>query len=91
LYTPSAVIDARPLACVLFLTGRNSVAVMMKPPPTASLVVPESEFLLQFLIVALDSPAHFCHEHDLLKRCLAAGRCRKEVLQRLLVAFRPFD
>ena len=31
---------------------------MMEAAPSASLVVPEADLLLEFLIVALDAPAH---------------------------------
>lgn len=42
--------------------------VMVNPLPSSSLIVRQSEFLLQFLIVALNSPAHLGHEDDLFQR-----------------------
>jgi hypothetical protein len=36
---------------------------MMKTTPTPSFVVPQTEFLLQFLVVPLDDPAMFGHVH----------------------------
>src|SRR4029453_15342425 len=35
-------------------------AMMMEPRPCAPLVVPEPDFLLEFLVIALNAPAHFC-------------------------------
>jgi hypothetical protein len=37
---------------------------MMKATPTASFVVTQTEFLLQFLIIPLDNPAVFGHVHQ---------------------------
>ncbi len=35
--------------------------VMMKAAPPPSFIMSKPEFLLQFLIVALNPPAQFCH------------------------------
>ena len=34
--------------------------MMMEARPSAPLVVPEPDFLLELQVVALDPPAHFC-------------------------------
>lgn len=34
--------------------------VVMESPPTSAFVVPQSEFLLEILVVALDAPALLC-------------------------------
>ncbi len=40
--------------------GRDAQrAVMMETGPSAPLVVPEPNFLLELLVIALDAPAHF--------------------------------
>ena len=37
---------------------------MVKAPPTASLVMANSEFLLEVLVIALDPPAHLGDMHQ---------------------------
>ena len=34
--------------------------MMVEARPSAPLVVPEPDFLLELLVIALDPPAHFC-------------------------------
>src|SRR5687767_15634732 len=62
----------------------------MEPAPAAPLIVPQSEFLLELLVVALDAPPKLgefdqAHEADLFRQG------REPVLGGLLLAFRPLD
>src|SRR6516225_11475308 len=71
--------------------GRDAHGGMvMKATPTASFEMPQAEFLLEFLIVALDDPALFGQQNQTTKRdgCRQIGQ---PVLCRLLLLPRPFD
>ena len=71
--------------------GRDAERRMvMKAPPASSFIVIEAEFLLEFLIVALDPPAHFggCNE-DCEVGIRRQGR--KPIFGRRAFALRPFD
>src|SRR5436190_13871456 len=65
---------------------------MVEASPSASLVVPEPDFLLELLIVALDPPAHLGDIDELLE----ADLCRQSgepifTFAELCFALRPFD
>ena len=63
---------------------------MVKASPASSFIVIETEFLLEFLIVALYPPTHFggCNE----RREVGIGwQGRKPKLGRRAFALRPFD
>ncbi len=52
--------------------GRDTQGgVMMETHPAAPLIVREVELLLEFLIIALDAPAHLGHEDKLFQCGLA--------------------
>jgi hypothetical protein len=55
------------------ISGDAQSGVVMKSLPTSSLVMREAELLLEFLIVALDSPTHLGDEDQLFDR--GVGRC----------------
>src|SRR3954468_2350024 len=62
----------------------------METAPAAPLIVPEPQFLLELLVVALDAPPELgafnqAHEADVLRQG------REPVLGGLLLAFRPLD
>src|SRR5258708_12454487 len=40
--------------------------VVVKAAPTASLEMPQAKFLLELLVVTLNTPAQFCESHELL-------------------------
>src|SRR6202022_1618465 len=42
--------------------------MMMKAAPAAALEMPQAEFLLELLVIALDAPAQFGESHELLDR-----------------------
>ena len=64
--------------------------MVVKASPASSFIVIEAEFLLEFLIVALDPPAHFGGCDELLE--VGVGRQgRKPVFGRCAFALRPFD
>jgi hypothetical protein len=49
--------------------GRDAQAgVMMKTPPASAFVVAQAQVLLEVLVVALDTPAHFCFKRHALER-----------------------
>ena len=64
--------------------------MVVKASPASSFIVTEAKFLLEFLIVALDPPAHFGGCDERLK--VGIGRQgRKPVFGRCAFAQRPFD
>src|SRR5258707_697155 len=63
---------------------------MMKATPAASFIVPEPDFLLELLIIALDAPAQL-GGIDQIAECDAARQSREPVLGRLLLALGPLD
>src|SRR6478609_3221317 len=64
--------------------------VVMKAAPTASLEMAQAEFLLEFLIIALDAPAQFCESHEFLD-CRFSRQCAQEVLGRFDFALGPLS
>ena len=63
---------------------------MMEAAPAAALVVPEPEFLLEFLVIALDAPAQFRRIDQALEGdVLREGR--EPVLVGSRLSLRPFD
>ena len=42
---------------------------MVKAPPAPAFIVAQSQFLFEFLVVALDDPAVFGKFHQRLQRC----------------------
>ena len=64
--------------------------MVVKASPASSFIVTEAKFLLEFLIVALDPPAHFGGCDERLE--VGIGRQgRKPVFGRCAFALRPFD
>src|SRR3970282_869262 len=63
---------------------------MMKDAPVASLVMPKTEFLFEFKVVALDAPAHLDGGHQILKRD-GFGQVGQEIMRGLGFTARPFD
>src|SRR4030081_3607179 len=61
---------------------------MMKATPAASFIVPEPDFLLELLIIALDAPAQL-GGIDQIAECDAARQSREPVLGRLPSPPRP--
>src|ERR1700721_3853723 len=64
--------------------------MVMKAAPAAPLEMPQAEFLLELLVIALDSPTQFGEAHELLGRCVSRHRTQ-EVLARLDFSFGPLD
>src|SRR3954454_23543811 len=63
---------------------------MVEAAPAAALVVPEPEFLLELLVIALDAPPELGEfDHTLKADVLWQGR--EPVLGGLLLGFRPLD
>ena len=63
---------------------------MVEASPASSLVMPEPDFLLQFLVVAFDAPAQL-GQIDQTGECPVVGQGGEPVLGRLLFILRPFD
>ena len=71
--------------------GRDAQArMMMKAAPIAPFVMTETDFLLEFAVVALDAPAHLDGAHQLLERNVRR-QGGQEIAGRLGFAFGPFD
>src|SRR5258705_12713065 len=51
--------------------------VMVKAAPAASLEMPQAEFLLELLIIALNAPAQFCNSHEFLDRRVSRQRAEE--------------
>ena len=67
--------------------GRDAQrGVVMKAAPASTFVMRQPEFLLQFLIIALDAPAHLGRVHE-----LAAGGVGGQVGQPVLGAYSAED
>src|SRR4051812_18658761 len=64
--------------------------MVVEPAPAAALVVPEPEFLLELLVVALDAPPELGKFNQALKADVL-GQGREPVFGGLLLAFRPLD
>src|SRR5258707_1143801 len=63
---------------------------MVKASPASSLVMAESEFLLEFLVVALDPPAQLGEIDEFVEWNVLRQR-GEPVFGRLFLVFRPFD
>src|SRR5258708_807792 len=63
---------------------------MVKAAPAAALIVPEADFLLEVLIIALDAPAHLGEIDEAAERHFPVDGC-KPVFCGLGLALRPFD
>src|SRR3981081_14211 len=70
--------------------GNAQSSMVMKSPPAASFKVPQSEFLLQLLVIAFDDPAMF-GEIDQFTELRIGWKCGKPVLRGFLLLFWPFD
>src|ERR1035441_5853640 len=64
--------------------------MMMKPSPTASLEMPQPQFLLQFFVVALDDPTKLGQE-DQVPEFRFRGQGRQPILGGFGFAFRPLN
>ena len=62
----------------------------MKTAPSSPLIVAETEFLLQFLVITLDAPAQLGEIHE-TRKAYGCRQGRKPILGRLVFALRPFD
>ena len=72
------------------VSGYAQCRVMMKAAPTASLEVPQAEFLLELLVIAFNAPAQFCKSHEFLDRRVSGQRA-EEVSGRLELFAGPLD
>src|SRR5262250_2232571 len=71
--------------------GRNAESsVVVKTAPTSSFIMSQSEFLFQFLVIALDNPTMFGQSHQILQLHIF-GQSGKPVLDRFGFLARPFD
>src|SRR3954469_5854215 len=64
--------------------------MVVETAPAAALVVPEPEFLLELLVIALDAPPELGEFNQALEADVL-GQCREPVLGGFLLAFRPLD
>ena len=64
--------------------------MVVKASPTSSFVVIEAEFLLEFLIIALDPPAQFGSFHEGREGCIRR-QGREPVFGRRAFVLRPFE
>src|SRR5438309_4498132 len=64
--------------------------VVVKTAPAASLEMPQAEFLLELLVIALNTPAQFCESHEFLDWRIR-GQRTEEVLGRLDFCLGPLD
>ena len=64
-FTPDLVGVLQPLRQQEAVGGDAETGVMMKAAPAPPFIMSKSKFLLQFLIVALNPPAQFCHRDKL--------------------------
>ena len=64
--------------------------VMVKASPASTFIVIEAQFLLEFLIVALDPPAQFGSFHEPREGCIRR-QGREPVFGRRAFVLRPFD
>jgi hypothetical protein len=58
--------------------------------PATSFEVSQAEFLLEILIVPLDTPAHLGDVNQTFE-CRVRGQCRKPIFERLRITFGLFD
>src|ERR1700710_1179049 len=64
--------------------------VVVKAAPAAPLEMPQAEFLLELLVIALNTPAQFCESHEFLDWRISRQRT-EEVLGRLNFCLGPLD
>src|SRR5437870_5355036 len=64
--------------------------MMMKSAPASAFIVSQAQLLLQFLVVALNDPAVFCHLDQHLEMGLRR-QCRVPVISGFGFLSRPFD
>src|SRR5712671_4562887 len=62
----------------------------MEALPASAFEVPEAEFLLELLVVALDAPAQL-GQIDQARQGNVVGKGGEPILRGLLLGFRPFD
>ena len=72
------------------ISGYAQRRMMMKAAPAASLEVPQAEFLLELLMIALNAPAQFCKSHEFPDRRVSRQRA-EEVFGRLELFAGPLD
>ena len=41
--------------------------MMVEPAPTSAFVVPQAQFILEFLVITFDAPPHLCYLDELLQ------------------------
>ena len=63
---------------------------MVKATTAAAFIVPKAEFLLEFAIVTLDTPAELRHIDQPVEADIGS-QCGKPVFQRLVLICGPFD
>src|ERR1022692_4948447 len=64
--------------------------MMMKPTPTSSLEMPQTQFLLQFFIVAFDDPTEL-GQADQVRDFRCRGQGRQPILRGFGFSLRPLD
>jgi spore cortex formation protein SpoVR/YcgB (stage V sporulation) len=64
--------------------------MVVEASPSSAFVMPESQFLLQILVVALDTPAHV-RLGDQFFQCNVSRKGPQEVLQWVSVSRWPLD
>ena len=64
--------------------------MVVEAPPTSSFVMPESNFLLEILIISLNAPAQLC-SIDQPSKADCFGQSGQPVFGRLVLTFWPFD
>src|ERR1700733_8772846 len=72
------------------IRGNAQGGVVMKSAPAAPFKVPQTEFLLQFLVIAFDDPAVF-GEIDQITERRVSRQCGEPVFCGFLLLRRPFD
>src|SRR5580692_937625 len=72
------------------ISGNAQGGVMMKSAPAAPFKVAQTEFLLQFLVIAFDNPAMFGEIDQITERRVNRER-GEPVFRRFLFLRRPFD
>ena len=71
--------------------GSNTQRCMvMESTPATSFEVSQAEFLLEILIVPLDTPAHLGDMNHTFERRVR-GHSRKPIFEWLRITFKPFD
>jgi len=70
--------------------GNAQGGMMVKATPASSFIMGKTEFLLQFLVIALDAPAHPGHGNEPFERGVR-GQGRQDVFFRFLLPLGPLD